>query len=244
MKDITKSDWDEFCTFVKHKSRYFFHYQKLKETPQLYYQSVVEETANELCNSLYTINTGTTLYRCRPKPGEFATTDYSKELGPPPIEYARANRMSPAGISMFYLAESRKTALLETADKSANFGIAEFEVQRDIYLIDLTDFTSIKDTKFVRFLNDMVSDMTKPIERDDRVHVEYIPTQIFTELITYDWSDTNGRKIEGLRFPSSRNPRTSSYVLFYDQEKFLSEGSPFKLSKYYEEFFDISCSID
>ncbi|MBE9532814.1 MAG: hypothetical protein IMF04_01720, partial [Proteobacteria bacterium] len=97
------------------------------------------------------------------------------------------------------------------------------------------DFSNIDDEKFVRFLDNMVTDMTKPIERNEKVHIEYIPTQIFTELITNDWSDTNGRKIEGLRFPSSRNSDESSYVFFYNQEKFLSEKSPFELINYSEQ---------
>ena len=45
-------------------------------------------------------------------------------------------------------------------------------------MIDLADLDQIDDKQFVEFLNAVVTDMTKPIKRDDRVHVEYIPTQI------------------------------------------------------------------
>jgi len=178
MKELNRADWDTFCKLVKYKRRYFFHNIKVQANPFLYGQSVVEETATRLCKYVFVLKKDTSLFRCRPEPKNFETSIHSKELGPPPPTSARANRMSAAGISMFYFAESKDTALLETADRPGEFGIAEFRINRDLALIDLADLDQIDDKQFVEFLNAVVTDMTKPIKRDDRVHVEYIPTQI------------------------------------------------------------------
>ena len=234
MKEITALDWERFCQLVKHERRYFFHNTRIKESPFLYGLSVIEEIANQLCYSSVQLKIGTEFYRCRPDPSKFESTDYYKELGPPPPASARANRMSAAGISMLYLAESQKTSLLETADRNGNFGIAKFKLNREITLLDLSDFSKIENKKIVLFLNKVVTDMTKPIERDNRVHIDYIPTQIFTEQFSHNWSDDKNRKIEGLRFPSARNNGESNYVFFYNQTRFLSHESPFELIDYNE----------
>jgi len=41
-----------------------------------------------------------------------------------------------------------------------------------------------------------------------------------------------------MRFPSARNNGERAYVLFFDQERYLAEDSPFTLINYEEVFFE------
>lgn len=235
MNDLSKADWNMFCHIVKYKYRYFFHHENISDEKLLYAVRVIEDAAHELCNNLFTIESGSKLYRCRPEPSKFNTNDYKLELGPPPNEVARASRMSPCGISMFYLASDKETAILETADKDGDFGFAEFVLKRDIHVFDLCDLSQIQDSSLQSFIKDMIRDMVKPIVRDDRVHLEYIPTQIFTEQVTFNWSDNENRLIEGIKYPSSRDDKKANFVFFYDKDKYISDESPFELNEYFEE---------
>ena len=66
------------------------------------------------------------------------------DLGPPPREKAtRANRMSPAGIVMFYGAFDRKTAIWETWDFKQTVWIAQFRSLRALRLLDLSQLPGI-----------------------------------------------------------------------------------------------------
>jgi len=141
--------------------------------------------------------------------------------------------MSAAGISMLYVASNQDTALYETADRPGKFAIAEFSTTRNLIVLDLASFQSIEDHRFRSLRGVIVEDISKPIERDDRVHTEYVPTQIFTEQFSYNWYDDQNRPIEGLRYPSSITG-DASYVLFFNQPEFLLDGSPFILENYKE----------
>ena len=177
-----------------------------------------------------TFPAGSTLYRARCFEGDrFLRTPH--ELGPPPPEYAVvANRMSPPGIVMFYAALDSETALLKTATGAGRFAVGEFRVLRPLRLLDLTNlppvpgfFASIPDTQpwgrpDARFFHELVRDFARPIDRDDRVHVAYIPTQVVTEycrLAFHDEYDTE--PLDGIVFPSARNAGRPAVVLFADR---------------------------
>ena len=80
------------------------------------------------------------------------------------------------------------------------------------------------------FLYHFAADISKPIARDDRVHVEYVPTQVITEYFRTGFSDTSA-PIMGIRYPSSRHYGHSSIVLFATQEDLLivdEEPAPYR----------------
>ena len=119
------------------------------------------------------------------------------ELGPPPREVAnQANRMSPAGIPMFYGCDDEKTALKETASGTGYYALGMFETTRPAVLLDLTDipevpglfeavpdFQEVDPRRALRLLHHIAAEMSRAIDRDDRVHIEYVPTQVVTEFI-------------------------------------------------------------
>ena len=159
------------------------------------------------------------------------------ELGPLPEDKAtQANRMSPAGIPMFYGCDDEDTALREAASGSGFFAVGEFETMRPAVLLDLTDipkvpglfehvpdFQAIDPRRTLRFLDHVAGEMSRRIERDDRVHIEYVPTQVVTEFIRAKviWGES---KVDGIRYASSVKKGHTSYVFFADQSNVV--GTP------------------
>ena len=66
-------------------------------------------------------------------------------------------------------------------------------------------------------------EMSRRIERDDRVHIEYVPTQVVTEFIRAKviWGES---KVDGIRYASSVKKGHASYVFFADQSNVV--GTP------------------
>ncbi|WP_157917384.1 RES family NAD+ phosphorylase [Pseudodesulfovibrio profundus] len=157
-----------------------------------------------------------------------------KELGPPPVEFAKfANRMSPAGVVMFYAAGDVQTAIVEAASGNKSKGIAsvgEFGLLKDATILDLTDGFEVpsifdhesRDNRVAAiFMKGFLSEFRRPIEKDGREHVEYVPTQIMTEYFKYLF-EKDGRRVFGIKYQSAQNNSGVSYVFFADQEYFVA----------------------
>ena len=69
-----------------------------------------------------------------------------KDLGPPPEENASQNRMSPAGISMFYVSEDPNTALAEIRARTGGFSVGCFRLTRPALVLDLSTMPPIPST--------------------------------------------------------------------------------------------------
>lgn len=157
-----------------------------------------------------------------------------EELGPPPRAVAnQANRMSPAGIPMFYGCDDEETALLETASGPGYYALGVFETMRPVVLLDLTDipevpglfepvpdFQEVDPRRALRFLHHIAAEMSRPVERDDRVYIEYVPTQVVTEFIRCRVA-RDGANVDGIGYASSVNEGYVSYVLFADQSNLV-----------------------
>jgi len=187
------------------------------------------------------IETGTAIFRVRVAE-KGVTLAGPNELGPPSRDNAKQpNRMSPAGIVMFYGAMDRETAIAETfepAKPGANgksVWVARFDVLRDLQLLDLTDLPStpsIFDTLWrdlrngISFLHDFVDDLVKPIERDGREHIDYVPTQIVTEYFRHRFHSTNARRLDGILYRSSKRQIGVACVLFFDGKNCGAPSEP------------------
>jgi hypothetical protein len=155
----------------------------------------------------------------------------ARSLGPPPPSKAVANRMSPAGIPMFYGALDEYTAAAETLlrrlKRSEALNIGAFETTENFYILDLTNIPGIPSLfspeRYLRptlgFLLSFVSDLSKPIKKDDRVHTEYVPTQIITEYFRYSFHRNGGPPIRGILYPSSRAKGGIACVLFFTRKE-------------------------
>ena len=152
------------------------------------------------------------------------------KLGPPPSQKATANRMSPAGISMFYGATDLDTAVAEIGAHSS-YGYAvtgEFTTGREVRLIDLTRLPKIpsifneqtfRSYYSILFLHNFVRDLTLPVDLDGQEHIDYVPTQVFTEYLKYSFPV----RVDGLMFPSAQGPG-ANVVVFYGPEFCADEG--------------------
>ncbi|MFE6160622.1 HEPN-associated N-terminal domain-containing protein [Streptomyces sp. NPDC056486] len=137
----------------------------------------------------------------------------ARELGTAlPEQARRPNRMSPAGIPLFYGADSRQTAIDEVARHVAGRGwrvtSAAFEITRPCTVIDFTRLApvpTIFDTgrSHVRHALNFLHQFTERIsaDTDGHEHLAYVPTQIVTEYLLKVFSAQ--RPVDGLVFTSS-----------------------------------------
>jgi hypothetical protein len=142
--------------------------------------------------------------------------------------------MSAAGISMFYGAFDPDTCLkeLDYEDARHTASIARFKTIRDLHIVSLTDaprIPSIYDDErrpqrdALRFLREFLFDFAKPVKKDDKERIEYVPTQIVTEFIRYSMTTENGAKIMGVKYPSARGRAGECVVLFVDNDGCLGD---------------------
>jgi len=229
--------WEHFCEVTKHKLRYFFAQDK-RDDDEIYDPSEVLElifSHAERVGAFTLLPCGSLLYRARYQPNGEAFAS-AGQLGPPPVESAiQTNRMSPPGIVMTYLADDVVTALAETASQPGSFAVGTFITERDALILDLTRlppvpsiFTELPDPMGedqrppLIFLHGISLEISRPIARDDRVHIEYVPTQVVTEYVRTALT-VDGRRIDGIRYRSSRRAVKTALVLFADRENIVFE---------------------
>jgi hypothetical protein len=141
--------------------------------------------------------------------------------------------MSPSGVVMTYAADDAETAVAETADEPGTFAVGTFVIERDALILDLTRlphppsvFAELSDTLEydprlqLNFLHSISRDISKPIARDNRVHIEYVPTQVVTEYVR-TIVRVSGRRVDGIRYHNSRKNAGTALVLFADQSHLI-----------------------
>ena len=229
--------WEYFRRVVMHERRYFFlddpgdpdDFDLLSPAEIL---QTIFEYSQEM-GLFKELPSGSRLLRSRWE-GNDEHYETAEQMGPPPLGKAnQANRMSPAGIPMFYGAGDEDTALIETASEPGNFAIGEFETLRRAVLLDLTDvpdvpslFEPVPDgadvppRRALRFLHHVAGGVSRRIERGAGYDIEYVPTQVVTEFVQMrvKWGES---RIDGIRYASSVNPGHVSYVLYAKQSNVL-----------------------
>lgn len=225
-------DWRRFRDLVKHESRFVF----LKQTARPDHE---ERTPQEMLELLggYFLEFGLvkTLPKCsrlirarRHKKTEQLTT--LGQLGPPTKSQAIAsNRMSPAGIPMFYGAFAVSTAIAEVCsdptDKRPCVTSASFVLKRSIRVIDLCDLPRVPslfdraktDTRAACiFLQSFLKEFTAPVVKDGREHVDYVPTQVVTEYVRRIFRTEDNQEVHGIVYPSAVEEGGRSCVLFIE----------------------------
>ncbi len=230
--------WEEFCRVIRHRRRYFFLQGNRDADSELYSPGEVLKlifSYAEEARIFVTLPRGTHLFRARSQPTGKSYVS-AATLGPPPVEHAiKTNRMSPPGVVMMYVSDDPETALAETADKPGKYAVGEFVTEREAFILDLTRlppvpsiFTELPDTleydprPRLNFLHQISWEISRPIARDDRIHIEYVPTQVVTEYLRTAIT-IEKRRVDGIRYQSSRGRARTSLVLFADQESLILE---------------------
>ena len=237
-QDRARYSWEHFCKVVMHERRFFFlqdegdPHEFDVNNPGDVLQTIFEYAQH--MNLFKVLPPGCNLLRAR-REGRKPRWALPEELGPPPVEKAnQSNRMSPAGVPMFYGCDDEETALKETASGPGYFAIGRFETLRPAILLDLTDvppipslFEPASDSvevpprRALKFLHHVASEVSRSIERGDRVHVDYVPTQVVTEFIRDQLTWGNSR-VDGIKYSSSVHQGHVSYVLFANQGNVIS----------------------
>lgn len=225
--------WEMFGRMVKHEQRFTFfkkpEFTGVKLSNDNSLMDILTELGVKISehNLCKIIEIDTELYRCRfIDAGK--TVDTFDKITSAPDSKAKQSRMSPAGVSMFYGAFDRHTSIIESSPKGKvckgdNYVVGRFKTKKELKILDLTNlpypsFWMPKDWQGIGFLHSFRGEITKPIVRDDRIHIEYVPSQVFTEYLRYIYRDAKGEKIDGVIYGSSLNGATSSnIVLFYNQ---------------------------
>lgn len=131
--------WDYFSKMVKYKKRYTF-FQDPHFIRQEKWKDDVLTELNQLCGNILIsrLNKGTLIFRWRPNDTGVPRTSF-KDLTAPSTEAAKENRMSAAGISMFYGALDKETPVKEIRNYTpgAVIDLGEFELKRELVVIDL-----------------------------------------------------------------------------------------------------------
>lgn len=162
----------------------------------------------------------------------------AKELGTPPNQFARQSRMSPAGIPMFYGATDLVTAYAETMTSDVEATTeATFSTTRVARIVDLDRLPAVpsffdlseeatKNRPSLGFLAGFRHDVSAQIERDDRIHIEYVPTQVVCEYLRHLFRDQDGHPVDGLAWESAQHKGGRNLVLFVRHEQCIEPGEP------------------
>jgi hypothetical protein len=238
--DTLAYGWERFARAVKHETRYLFFPSPEKDAWPQHDEIRPEQMLDELGAMIRahrlvkTIRPGTALYRVRAHGRDEQPISLS-ELASPPAEYVRgANRMSPAGISMLYVATTPGTAVDESraALRKQKAGtLATFETAAPLRIADFVrlparpEFFSTAFSREARgrlqFLHRFAEEISQPLTDDHVDQIEYVPTQVITEYLRFRfrWAD---RPIDGIRYRSAKRQGGVNVALFFGNEDFAA----------------------
>lgn len=230
------NQWDRFVDMVTHHGRFTF-----LATPE--FKNIIQENKGKSDDILSvlsdliieqglvkTLSKGMKLYRARKV--DDVKVEYAFEgITSPPDDRAFPNRMSLAGISMFYASFEKETASNEcVGGESKGLIVGTFETAKDLKVIDLTMIPEqsfwVKNWQENQFLHHFNENITKRVDPKDTNHLQYIPTQVFTEFLRYMFRDDKGQQVDGLIYGSSKT-KEKNIVLFCNQkesEKFVDKN--------------------
>ena len=222
------NQWDRFVNTVKHRGRFTF-----LATPE--FRNIIQEKEGHSDDILSVLSDliieqglvkslpkGTNLYRAR-KVDDVNLNYKFADITSPPDNLAFPNRMSPAGISMFYASFEKETATNEcVGGDSKGLIVGTFETTKDLKVIDLTSIPEqsfwVNNWQENQFLHHFNENITKRVDPKDTNHLQYIPTQVFTEYLRYMFRDSKGQQIEGLIYGSPKTEE-KNIVLFCNQKE-------------------------
>jgi hypothetical protein len=186
----------------------------------------------DLQGAIVTITPGAELgriFRARVAQSEAEASALLKEpaarIGPPPPSEARAGRMNPAGISVFYGAFKEHVAVAEVRPSiGAHVVVGAFLAVRDLRVLDLTflarayhqesmfspRFQQVMDR--IAFLEEFHRRVSRPIQPHEEL-LEYLPTQAIAEYVS------NVMKLDGLIYQSVQVSETGKLSADFAPER-------------------------
>lgn len=240
--DALLSSWREFSEQVMYRTRYVFW---LAPNPN----AEIERMGGEIPAAEILAELGNVVARrnlIRPMPaGEIVWRAQRKEpdqdwnagrLGTAkPHQALLANRMSPAGIPLFYGSADPETAISEVARRhpTDEIIVGAFETSQSCLVLDLAgleeppslfDPANDRDTRRrheLMFLRQFVQDLSRPVT-DGAEQIDYVPTQILTEYFLRVFAQRGA--VSGIRYPSATRNGGISIVLDVPQERCVDQS--------------------
>lgn len=225
--------WKQFSKTVKHYRRYFFaDHDSGSEDPDYIAPGALLIAIGDVLRlgALVRPLPDGFIYRVRPH-GLTERPSKAAELGAPPAERIdKSSRMSPAGVSLFYGALDPHTAATEAREANPDaeaFTLGTFRARCPARIVDLSTPPEVPslydpDRRHLRhglsFLRHFVSEIAEPFERDDYIHIEYVPTQVVTEWLRTNFDPGPGEPLVGVLYSSSRCPDGVNVSLFIDND--------------------------
>ena len=243
-KELLDENWKLFKEVVKYKNRYLFSQSTKFKTDEDNRRPF--DVFNDINSAIIPLNLlsklsiKTKLFRARQHNLD-EKVETIIDIASTPQDYSiYSNRMSPAGISMFYCSFDDETAKLETIERNkdkTHMTIGTFFGRRELNIIDFSRLFNVsifdkeKQEYFYisQFLKSFIMDLSKDIKKDGKEHIEYVPTQIVTEFFRYVYSEENKISIDGIVYPSSKNIGKNACVLFFDSDECIKELNLVKL---------------
>jgi RES domain len=138
---------------------------------------------------------------------------------------------------MFYGAFDEATAITETTAASwppkQDLTIGVFVTQRELSIVELDELPPIpslfdvprRDARpSLIFLHRFARELSQPFDREEREHLEYVPTQIITEYFRHAYEAEYGTRVDGLVYRSSVHEGGRCIVLFIENDEFATAG--------------------
>jgi len=227
------ASWDEFCEAARREAEYGDDDNPQEQDPDVIHVSEMLDALQEIvqsANLIRTLPADVPIHRVRVhKRDDVCAT--SETLGPPPTKAAPTNRMSKAGVSVFYGALERATAALEASvsmpvDQDLVLTAAAWSSSRPLNVLDLTALPPVPNIFAVSrderganmFLRHFVRSISAPVRHDGRQHIEYVPTQILTNHFRNNVTAPDGSALDGIVYPSARRRGGKSLVMFCSKD--------------------------
>ncbi|MEB0147032.1 RES family NAD+ phosphorylase [Pseudomonas sp. CCC2.2] len=220
-------EWNNIAHELNHDRRFF------NDNARLFFDSLIYEALNaEYAECPGTpaviklLPSGTSFYRARIAKDEAEARHFIKnppdELGAAPIEHAKSNRMSAAGVSLLYVAQDTKTCIHEVQPpKGATVVVGQFTSTSPLTIFDFNalshqlkhtplslfspDFQKRSDHR--RLLQYLHEEIARPVELLD---THYVVTQALAECIRYN----KQQAFDGISFRSVQHEGGINFVLF------------------------------
>ncbi|PKH70889.1 hypothetical protein CXF96_14820 [Stenotrophomonas sp. Betaine-02u-21] len=236
-EDLLLHSWESFSYAAKHQTRFNFRNVRSDESSQeIPVAYMLEVVGDEVSSLIKMLEIGTEFYRARYLSDAGSMTVSASTMGPPPNQLATAGRMNPAGIPYFYAAFDVQTALAEIGRvPDGKFPAAAiFRNDRPLTVVDFSELPSVPsffatDLRAERvralFLGGFVRAITRPVEKDGREHIDYVPSQIVCEYLAQSFAPEGSASIDGIVFPSATHGGGKNLVVFpsgspFDQDRF------------------------
>lgn len=237
--ELLEDNWSLFKEVVKYKNRYLFTQSSKFKTDED--ESAPFDIFFSIGNAIISlgllskIKTNSKLYRVRQHDFKDKVKHFVDIASAPQKNAIYSNRMSPAGISMFYCSFDKLTSIRETVipslKKEVYVSVGTFKNKRELNVIDLSLIKHIsifdKEKQHFYYLNEFlksfVNDLSKDVKKDGKEHIEYVPTQVVTEFFRYPFSEEKSIQVDGIIYPSSKSKGEKACVLFFDSDECIEE---------------------